>query len=111
MRYQEFVLFCCLVWLGLPTLTYGACGEGLEDLRQELTAEEQALRTTEQALRAGTAEFLSRATTLRETLAHPPASYDRTLAHRLGELRRTQIEPKRARLERLRAQHEEARYQ
>jgi hypothetical protein len=62
-------------------------------------------------VRAARAEFLSREATLRETTAQPPAGYDPGFARRLVELRRTEVEPKRQMLERLRAQHEESRRQ
>ena len=107
----RIVISLCSLCLCLPTLLYAACGEELEQLRQELAAEEQGVHTTEQAVRTAKAEFLSYDTALRETMANPPAGYDQDLARRLVELRRTEVEPKRAMLERLRAQHEEGRKQ
>ena len=101
----SFLLLC------LPVGVYAACGEELEGVRRELDTEEQGIRTTEQAVRAAKAEFLSRDAALREVMAHPPAGYDQNLASHLVELRRTEVEPKRAMLERLRAQHEEGRKQ
>src|SRR5215475_1976599 len=95
----SFLLLC------LPVRAYAACGEELEGVRQELTAEEQGIHTTEQAVRAAKTEFLSRDAALREVMANPPAGYDQSLARRLVDLRRTEVEPKRAMLERLRAQH------
>ncbi len=95
----------------MSALAYAACGEGTEAVRQELAAEEQVVRTTEQIVRAAKAEFQSRDTTLRETMSTPPPGYDQALARRLVELRRSEVEPKRAMLERLRAQHEEERQQ
>jgi hypothetical protein len=111
MRYRLLMLLFGVLGLGLPTLTPATCGEGLEELRRELSGEEQGLRTTEQTVRAAKADFLSRDATLREAMAHPPPGYDPALARRLVELRRTEVEPKRATLERLRAQQEEARQQ
>jgi hypothetical protein len=101
-----YFLFLCL-----PVDVYAACGEELEEVRQELAAEEQGVRTIEQVVRAAKAEFLSRDAALREAMANPPAGYDQSLARRLVELRRTEAEPKRGMLERLRAQHEEGRQQ
>jgi hypothetical protein len=101
----SFLLLC------LPLNAYAVCGEELEEVRQELTTEEQGIRAAEQAVRAAKAEFLSRDATVRAVMANPPAGYDQSLASRLVELRRTEVEPKRAMLERLRAQHEEGRQQ
>jgi len=100
-----------LLVLCLPVGVYAACGEELEEVRQELVAEEQGVRTTEQVVRTARAEFLSRDAVLRAATTSPPAGYDQALARRLVELRRTEVEPKRAMLERLRAQHEEGRQQ
>jgi hypothetical protein len=101
----SFLLLC------LPVCAYAVCGDDLEGVRRELTTEEEGIRTTEQAVRAAKADFLSRDATLREVMANPPAGYDQSLARRLVELRRTEVESKRAMLERLRAQHEEGRKQ
>jgi hypothetical protein len=86
-----------------------ACGEALTDTHRAVAAEAQALRVTEQTLRAAQAEMLSREAALRETLAHPPADYPRELARRLAALHRTEVEIKLRMLEWLRAQHEESR--
>jgi hypothetical protein len=86
-----------------------ACGEALADTHRAVAAEAQALRVTEQTLRAAQTEVLSREAALRETLAHPPADYSPALAQRLAALRRTEVEIKLRMLEWLRTQHEESR--
>src|SRR4051794_23907117 len=111
MHSRLILLLFPVLSLGLPLSTHATCGEGLEELRQALSGEEQHLRTTEQTVRAAKAEFLSRDAALRAVMAHPPPGYDPALARRLVELRRTEVEPKRATLERLRVQQEEARQQ
>jgi hypothetical protein len=98
-----FVLMC------LPQLLHADCGEGIEVVRDQLAAEEAGVRAIEHRVRTARAEFLSRDTALREMMNNPPADYDRDLARRLVALRRSEVEPKREMLERLRAQHEEGR--
>ena len=107
----KLVLYLCSLFLCCPLLLHAACGEGGEEVRQALVAEEQGVRAIEQTVRVARTEFLSRDTALREAMVNPPPDYDRDLARRLTELSRTEVEPKRAMLERLRAQHEEGRQQ
>jgi hypothetical protein len=100
--------------LVLPCLTtpaYSACGETASALAQELVAEEQALRTTVQAVRASRERLQTFDAELQSLLAQPPPNYDKSLARQLAALRRTEVEPKRQTLENLRAQHEESRRQ
>ncbi len=111
MPYRWLLLPLAVFGLGPPLPTHATCGEGLEARRQELSGEEQRLRTTEHMVRAAKAEYQSRDGTLREAMTHPPSGYDLALARRLVALRRTEVEPKRATLEQLRAQQEEARRQ
>ncbi len=107
-------LWCVSVYgwcIMLSALAYAACGEAVEDLRRDLTVEEQGIRTTEQMVRTAVATARIRDTALRKALTRPPADYDQALARRLSELRRTAVEPKRQEIERLRQQHEESRRQ
>jgi len=106
---SRIVISLCALFFSLPTLLYASCGEGVEVVREQLAAEEQGVRAVEQRVRAAKAEFLSRDTALREAMTNPPADYDRDLARRLVALRRSEVEPKREMLERLRSQHEEGR--
>lgn len=106
-----WVFVACLWGIARATTTQAACGEAIEETRQELAAEERDLRTTEQMVRAAVATLRVRDAALRKEMANPPAGYDQALARRLVELRRTEVEPKREMLERLRAQHEESRRQ
>jgi exonuclease VII small subunit len=100
-----------LLHLGLPHTAQAACGEGLAETRQVLIAEEAALRSTEQVVRAARALMLSREADLRETLAAPPSGYPEDVARRLNNLHRTEVALKLQMLDRLRARHEEARQQ
>ncbi|MGH7960636.1 MAG: hypothetical protein ACRERD_02280 [Candidatus Binatia bacterium] len=111
MRIVKATISFYLLSLGWPVFSHAACGEALEETRRYLTAEEQAVRATEQAVRAAKAAALSHDAALGAVMAHPPAGYDQALARRIIELRRTEVEPKREMLERLRAQHEESRRQ
>lgn len=106
----------CLRWCLLGCLclarargVQAACGEALADTHRAVAAEAQALRVTEQILRAAQTEVLNREAALHETLAHPPADYSPMLAQRLAVLRRTEVEIKLRMLEWLRTQHEESR--
>jgi hypothetical protein len=96
---------------GYWTLGYSACGEEASVTTQELVAEEQALRQTEQAVRASRTRVQTVDADLRNLLAHPPADFDQALAQQVAVLQRAEVEPKRQTLENLRAQHEEARRQ
>jgi hypothetical protein len=98
-------------WIVLSALAYAACGEAVEDLRRDLTVEEQGIRTTEQMVRTAVATTRIRDAALRKVLTNPPANYDQTLARHIIELRRSVVEPKREELERLREQYEESRRQ
>jgi hypothetical protein len=100
-----------LLQLGFPHKAQAACGEALAETRQVLIAEEAAFRSTEQAVRAARAMMLSREADLREVLATPPSGYPEDVARRLSELHRTEVALKLQMLDRLRAQHEEARQQ
>lgn len=103
---------CFCFWYGaFPVRVLAACGEALEEVRRDLTAEEQGIRTTEQMVRSAVATMRVRDGALRKAMTNPPADYDQALARRLVELRRSEIEPKRQTLEQLRAQHEESRRQ
>ncbi|MBI3757375.1 MAG: hypothetical protein HY267_05300 [Deltaproteobacteria bacterium] len=90
---------------------YSACGEEAGVTTQELIAEEQALRGTEQAVRTSRSRLQTADADLRNLLAHPSADIDQSLIRELATLRRTEVEPKRQTLENLRSQHEEARRQ
>jgi hypothetical protein len=105
----RIVLSLYFVLMGVPPMLHANCGEEIEVVRDQLAAEEAAVRAIEHRVRAATAEFLSRDTALREAMSNPPADYDRDLARRLVALRRSEVEPKREMLERLRSQHEEGR--
>jgi tetratricopeptide (TPR) repeat protein len=110
-RIETVVVAACLLGVVLPRAAHAGCGEGAQALNAALAAEEQALRATEYAVETVNVALRSHDTLLREAMAHPPAGYVRTLAHRLVRVRRHEVEPKRAMLERLRAQHEDARRQ
>lgn len=105
----RLILSLCFILVSLPFLLHANCGEGIEVVRDQLAAEEAGVRAIEHRVRAARAEFLSRDTALREMMNNPPADYDRDLARRLVALRRSEVEPKREMLERLRSQHEEGR--
>lgn len=102
------------VWLlgaAVTPYAYASCGESAPAVSQALAAEEQALRATEYTIEEASTTLRNHTMLLRETLERPPADYARALARRLARVQRREIEPKRAMLERLRAQHEDARRQ
>ncbi len=107
------MLWVGIFWLGsgYSTPVHSACGEEVSVTTQELVSEEQALRQTEQTVRASRSRLQAVDADLRNLLAHPPADFDQALAQQLVILRRAEVEPKRQTLENLRSQHEEARRQ
>lgn len=111
LRWGLWCVYVCGWWIVFSALAYAACGEAMEDLRRDLTVEEQGIRTTEQMVRTAVATTRIRDAALRKVLTNPPANYDQALASRLSELRRSAVEPKRQELERLREQYEEFRRQ
>jgi hypothetical protein len=104
-------IFLLPFFLGHFLSAHAACGENVYALTQEIILEEQALRATEQTVRASKTRLQMFDADLQALLANPPPTYDKTLARQLSALRRTEVEPKRRTLENLRAQHEESRRQ
>src|SRR5262249_61395727 len=84
----KLVMCLLLLVLCLPVGVYAACGEELEEVRQELVAEGQGVRTTEQMVRTARGEFLSRDAALRAAMTSPPAGYEQALDCSLVEFRR-----------------------
>jgi hypothetical protein len=110
-RFEIAIIALCLLGVAPPLAAQPRCGDGAQALNEALAVEEQALRETEYAVEAVNRALLNHHALLREALVRPPAGYARTLERRLANVHGRDIEPKRAMLERLRAQHEDARRQ
>jgi hypothetical protein len=100
-----------LLLFGWSVSGHAACGEEISAATQELVSEEQALRTTIQAVQSSRSRLQAFDANLQTLLDDSSRNYDKALARRLATLRHAEVEPKRRTLENLRSQHEESRRQ